>query len=41
VFSTAGFSRWIAKVRRLNAPSTHYLPRYAHVYYPDPLGRAG
>ena len=41
VFSSTGFSHWIAKAQRLNAPSTHYLPKYAHVYYPLPFGRAG
>ena len=29
--------RWIAHAQRANAPSTHYLPKYASVYYPDPL----
>jgi hypothetical protein len=24
-----------------NAPSTHYLPRFARVYYPDPTARGG
>jgi cytochrome c oxidase subunit II len=41
VFSAAGFSSWIAKVQTANAPSTHYLPKYAHVYYPDPTARGG
>ena len=41
VFSKAGFQAWIAKAQSANAPSTHYLPKYAHVYYPDPTARGG
>jgi cytochrome c oxidase subunit 2 len=41
VLTSAGFSHWIAKAQRRNAPATHYLPKYAHVYYPDPQARGG
>ncbi len=41
VLSPSGFRSWIAHARVLNAPSTHYLPRYARVYYPDPTARGG
>ena len=37
----AGSRRWIASARIANAPSTHYLPPYAKVYFPAPLERAG
>ena len=41
VLSAAGWRRWIAHVQSANAPSTHYLPKYAKVYYPAPLERGG
>jgi cytochrome c oxidase subunit 2 len=41
VLSSAGFAKWIAHVQVANAPATHYLPPYAHVYYPLPLQRGG
>jgi cytochrome c oxidase subunit II len=41
VLSSSGFDAWIAKAQQQNAPSTHYLPKYAHVYYPEPTGRGG
>ena len=39
VLSRAGWAHWIAHARIANAPSTHYLPPYAKVYYPAPLER--
>jgi cytochrome c oxidase subunit 2 len=41
VMSASGFQSWIAKAQTDNAPSTHYLPKYAHVYYPVPTARGG
>jgi cytochrome c oxidase subunit 2 len=41
VLSPAGFRSWIAHARLDNAPSTHYLPPFARVYYPDPTARGG
>jgi cytochrome c oxidase subunit 2 len=41
VLSASRFKNWIAKVQTDNAPATHYLPKYAHVYYPDPTARGG
>jgi cytochrome c oxidase subunit II len=41
VLSDSAFSSWIANVQSQNAPSTHYLPNYAHVYYPEPTARGG
>jgi len=41
VLSRAGWAHWIAHERIANAPSTHYLPPYAKVYYPAPLERGG
>ncbi len=41
VLTAAGWRRWIAHVQRANAPSTHYLPKYAGVYYPAPTQRGG
>ena len=41
VLSGAGWRRWIAHAQTANAPSTHYLPRYAKTYYPDPQQRGG
>ena len=41
VLSGAGWTHWIAHARVANAPSTHYLPPYAKVYYPAPLERGG
>ncbi len=41
VFPAAGFAKWIAHAQVANAPATHYLPKYAHVYYPLPLQRGG
>ena len=37
----AGFARWITAQRLHNAPATHFLPPYAHSYFPEPTGRAG
>jgi cytochrome c oxidase subunit 2 len=41
VLSGSAFSAWIAKAQSANAPATHFLPKYAHVYYPDPTARGG
>ncbi|HXD70196.1 MAG TPA: cytochrome c oxidase subunit II [Gaiellales bacterium] len=41
VLSRAGWAHWIAHARIANAPSTHFLPPYAKVYYPAPLERGG
>ncbi len=41
VLSHAGFARWIRAQRLHNAPATHFLPPFAHSYFPDPTGRAG
>jgi cytochrome c oxidase subunit 2 len=41
VLTQAGWRRWIASARIANAPSTHYLPPFAKVYYPAPLERGG
>jgi cytochrome c oxidase subunit 2 len=41
VLSTSAWNAWIAKAQSDNAPATHILPKYAHVYYPEPLARAG
>ena len=41
VLSPAAWRRWIAGARVANAPATHYLPKYAKVYYPVPLERGG
>jgi cytochrome c oxidase subunit II len=41
VVSQAQFASWIQGQRVLNAPATHYLTPYRHVYYPQPYGRAG
>ena len=36
-----GSAHWIHEALLHNAPSTHYLPKFAHVYYPDPTARGG
>jgi heme/copper-type cytochrome/quinol oxidase subunit 2 len=41
VMSATAWNAWIAKAQSANAPATSYLPKYAHVYYPLPLARAG
>jgi cytochrome c oxidase subunit 2 len=41
VLSASGFKSWIANAQIANAPSTHYLPKYAHAYYPAPTARGG
>jgi cytochrome c oxidase subunit 2 len=41
VLSTSAWNAWIAKAQSANAPATRFLPKYAHVYYPLPLARAG
>jgi cytochrome c oxidase subunit II len=41
ILSDSAWSSWISKAQSDNAPSTHYLPKYAKVYYPDPTARGG
>jgi cytochrome c oxidase subunit 2 len=41
VLPAAGWKRWIAHAQQANAPSTHYLPKYAKAYYPTPTQRGG
>jgi hypothetical protein len=41
VLAPAAWRRWIAHAQRANVYSTHYLPKYAKVYYPTPLERGG
>jgi cytochrome c oxidase subunit 2 len=41
VLSQAGFSAWIAKEQKKNAPATKFLPPYSTHYFPEPGRRAG
>jgi cytochrome c oxidase subunit II len=41
VMTKPAFAAWIAAKERANAGVTKYLPPYSHIYYPDPLRRAG
>jgi cytochrome c oxidase subunit 2 len=41
VVTPAGFRTWIHGALLHNAPSLRYLPKFARVYYPDPIARGG
>jgi cytochrome c oxidase subunit II len=41
VLSKTGFATWIAQQEQKYQGVTKYLPPFSHVYYPDPLRRAG
>ena len=41
VMTQAGFSNWIAEQQQKFKGVTRYLPPYSHIYYADPLRRAG
>lgn len=41
VFSNSRFAAWIAKTRKRNAISTHFLPPFSFHYFPEPQRRAG
>jgi cytochrome c oxidase subunit II len=41
VLDRTAFDNWIKSQERKNRLSTHYLPRYAGAYYPQPYARAG
>jgi cytochrome c oxidase subunit II len=41
VLTASAFRAWIADAQKKNAPIVKYLPKYNHVYFPQPLRRAG
>ena len=41
VLTASEFRDWIAAAQKKNAPIEKYLPEYNHVYFPQPLRRAG
>jgi hypothetical protein len=41
VLTASEFREWVAAAQKKNAPIVKYLPEYNHVYFPQPLRRAG
>jgi cytochrome c oxidase subunit 2 len=41
VLSASGFSSWIHRAQKRDAPIMRFMPNYRKVYYPQPYGRGG
>jgi cytochrome c oxidase subunit 2 len=41
VLSVSGFTSWIGRAQKRDAPIMRFIPKYRKVYYPQPYGRGG